>query len=815
MIRAYFKPFIKRFFGLFISMAFVSTLAIALLVAFASSITNLMRDYEEYKNNYGAANAVISTNITNKEDFTDLSKTEGLDKYDLRISFDTYLKKEDGRYITTKISSFNEEKDVVFHRYVYESLPLITDSSFINISVTKNFAENNNFKIGSTIKLGFLNFFVEAYVNEIITTAEAINVRANNYIFSDNSDFGYIYISEQELNRFFGYIANQIKDSIFSELEIDSIVEFLKETFDIEVPDLDFTDANFASKLTNQILARAQDGVSEDQLLINLLAKLKEMNIEVSSSTVGSDQFYEIYMQNAMKQLGVASVFLPVFFYVVTMVVIILFLNQIIKAMTSEIGTMMSIGISPKEISKLFAIFTLIMTILAGILGTIVGQILTQYMTGIFIDVYAIPTVGRNLNFLWAGLGVLFLIFVGQLASFISCKAIFKITPKDAMLSNETKRRPLPKWLSKRLEKAPMNIKLGVNSIAQNPRRFFVSTFSIFASFVMILLILFFNASKDELISQTMDLRLQFDCQIYANEAKEESFTTDLKNQTFVTKAEEGLFTFVELKNGDKAIMAETVGLNKDSNMVYIPSEDGNSRLMIPENGIILSKPNANRLDAKKGDIILVNGKELIVVDISTQYFHLTEYVSTEQMKNLDAKYVSTYFVDVTDQNAFLTYLAESGSQSLAVFTESLRKDISNIFRSINIFIVILIGFSFSMGFVILTIMSQNALMEQKRQISIMRAIGFRIIDVSNLWAVQSISQLALSTILAIPSGILLALLLFTLASSSNQVYPFVFSWQGIFIAFGFIVLVILMAHTISMLTIKKWNLADNTRSRE
>ena len=126
-----------------------------------------------------------------------------------------------------------------------------------------------------------------------------------------------------------------------------------------------------------------------------------------------------------------------------------------------------------------------------------------------------------------------------------------------------------------------------------------------------------------------------------------------------------------------------------------------------------------------------------------------------------------------------------------------------------------MIGFSFGMGFIILSIMSQNTLMEQKRQLSIFRAIGFRIKDISNLWLVQSGLQLVISTLFAVPIGYLVASILFILCSSKAQTYPRIFSVPSVCIAFGFIFLIVLLSHILSMYTIKKWNISDNTKSRE
>ena len=129
--------------------------------------------------------------------------------------------------------------------------------------------------------------------------------------------------------------------------------------------------------------------------------------------------------------------------------------------------------------------------------------------------------------------------------------------------------------------------------------------------------------------------------------------------------------------------------------------------------------------------------------------------------------------------------------------------------------IAIMVAFSIGMAFIILTIMSQNALMEQQRQITVLRAIGFTVTDISNFWTIQSISQLFFSALFGLPAGALSIYILLSLASSNSQVYPFVFSWPTALMALGFILVVLLVSHLIAMRIIASWNIADNTRSRE
>ena len=119
------------------------------------------------------------------------------------------------------------------------------------------------------------------------------------------------------------------------------------------------------------------------------------------------------------------------------------------------------------------------------------------------------------------------------------------------------------------------------------------------------------------------------------------------------------------------------------------------------------------------------------------------------------------------------------------------------------------------MALIILSIMTQSALLEQKRPLSVLRAIGFKTMNVSNIWMVQSFLQLLFSNLFAVPAGLLFCKFLFSTASSVRQIYPFIIKPLTLLICFGFILTVIGIAHFVAMFSISRWNLADNTRSRE
>ena len=595
--------------------------------------------------------------------------------------------------------------------------------------------------------------------------------------------------------------------------------------YGIDIPD--FSDEsqefdNYASVVANQIIIRKTPGFSDEKLMENINNFLNDNLIESKNVTKGEELPYRIYMNHAMEQLQVATTFLPIFFYSVTMIIIGLFMNQIIKTMTVEIGIMMSVGIDKKDIISLFVLFALIMSITAGILGLAGGFGLNSLLVSILIKTYSIPVIPYALHPLVAVLSVVLLVVFAEVATLLSCINIFRITPKDATIAKEAKLRKLPKWLNKFIDKAPMNIKLSTNAIAQNPRRFFVSAFSLFASMVLILLSCFFYVSKEEMMNQSLQRRLTYDCQVYMASKIEDTFLDDLDNQDVVEDYEDCFYTYIQFDiNGKKEYLECLAVDEKDmSDLINIPNYRGTGKLTVPETGLIIPRGTADKYGVKVGDEITCKDKKVKVVDISYQYFHPLTYMSKNQMESLEVQSVSTLIVKLDHnienyEKTFLDYLSGSGEHCLSVFTRSLGKDLHAIFNAIDIFIIIMVIFSLGMAFVILTIMSQNSLMEQKRQVSVFRAIGFTVTNISNVWTIQSVLQLIGASIIGIPAGIGFSILLFKLCSSPSQIYPFIADWRVILFALLFILLVVVVCHLISMFSIKKWNLADNLRSRE
>ena len=202
MIKKMILPLLKKFIGIFISMIFVSVLAISLLSGEASSIYNLSESYKEYKSDYKSMDIMISTDSFNRGDM-DISNVEGIEEYIYRYTLDIYFGYTNSGYekiIYSRIYTYNDE-DPLIKRYSYSKGTF--NEYYLNISLAKKFADLNHLKINDYIYFYINGIKIPANIYELVDAPETLYVSSNKYIWQDNKDFGYMYINHSELERIY------------------------------------------------------------------------------------------------------------------------------------------------------------------------------------------------------------------------------------------------------------------------------------------------------------------------------------------------------------------------------------------------------------------------------------------------------------------------------------------------------------------------------------------------------------------------------------------------------------------------------------
>lgn len=809
MVRLLLRAYIKRFLSIFLSLIFIGSVSAGLFNAFLSAKDHLYNDPIRFFDAYGYVDEYISVPLDERSEFNRLYELDGVASIDMRLSIDAHLKKDDGRVINSRIFTYNDEEGEIMKRYVVESIP--RDDSKYNVAVSGKFATNNNFHLGQDLTLSLYGFTQEVHIHQIVDTVEGIFPSFNPYVWSDDFDYGYLYFLEDDLNSVFKSLAPLIAS--LPDLQTRVVESTNLDSFDAESLSHDF-----ASAITNELIIKNKPGYSEDDVLSQVERYLEEKGIKPLISMKGDDTPPRKYMQSVNKQLGVAFLFLPIFFYVIIMVLVGLFISQIIRQTTRNIGIMLANGASRIQIIRVLLAFTSLITVIASLFAIPIGYGISTMVTAAMVKTYCVPLIGNSLRVPIVLLSTGSLILVGILATALASIKIFSITPKDAALNNEAQRKSLPEKVEKTLAKMPFIPQNATNSMLQNKRRFFISAFTISASLLMILLCGSFYLSKTALIEQGCDGRMNYDCQVYLQEEAAPSLIETLRQEESISSILDCYYTYVEVSNdnGD-AIFLECLAFDPSLNggMILIPNDEGYGNIALPEEGIIIPKGYAKDLSVKRGDKVTINGNSIEVIGISYQYYHPITYLSKAQLEATGVDYYSSLLITTNEENRLSELLSQKTIGSLIVFTSSLKTDLHRIFDTLDLFLWIMIVFALAIALVILFIMNQNALAEQIHQFSLFRALGFKVSVISRIFLFQNLVQLILASIIAIPLNVLSSHILFSLASSSRQTYPFIFSFPLIGTALAFVIVTIAICHLLSLRKINKLELAENLRSNE
>ena len=801
-------PLIKKFKGLFLSMIFVSILAISLVTAFSSSVANLKKGYDEYMNYYDNTTYVLSTNLSLKSDYNDLKNISGIESYSMRLNLIGNIKKADNTINNVKLISY-DSSNLQSKKIVREAIS--KNTLLPNISLTSGFARNNNYRVGDTLKIGMLDTYIDVYINEIIDVPEAGYPAYNNFIWMDIVDFGYLYFDNIEYSTFLYSLTNVIKERKNIDLEYKKMIEesIFDEYIDL-IAESKLNSIYLVSNYTNDILIKESSSISKE------IEAYSNDNTNVLTYFKTTDMAYKRSLKSSVSQMNLVANVMPIIFFTIAIVIVALFVNQMIKTMRHELGILMAIGINKKDIFLLLISLVSIICLISVIIGIIISIIMTNIITTEFIRVYSLPTISKNIDILISF--IIFIIFYILIifVTFISSLSILKITPKDALTNNKNKIKNNPNWVNIILSRANIIISLVINSILKNIGRFLISIFAIFSCFIIIALALYFNVSQDNIIKNTLDDRLNYDAQIYFTDNIDEATYNELKSQPFIIDIEKAYMTYSNIEYNNKKINVEIIAKEYSApNLSYIPNEDNTKSLEVFKNGIILSKYNANILNVAIGDKILINGKEIEVVALSDQYSKMDQYISIEELNNLGLDYIETVYVKYTNKELISNYLYENLSDTVIRYSSSMKADIIDSASALYLLVRILIIFSLLIGFVILSIMIENSLIEQKREISLYMVNGFKKIDIFNIQLFNKLIEFIIAIPIAYFVSIIMSKIVFNHASNNNYYYKFINEIYIPIVAIIFILLVILLSIIINIIRIRKWNLADNLKCQD
>ncbi len=564
----------------------------------------------------------------------------------------------------------------------------------------------------------------------------------------------------------------------------------------------------------NQFLLWYDDGADPEATLAAAQAVLAPTTIKSSYDFENSPVKSRI--DKNLVPLRALSYFMPKVFLAVVLVVAFLFMSVIVRQSRTDIGILRALGKSTGQIRGWFCVLGLLVTIGAIPLGLVLGRALVGYTSSYYADFFRLPSsmtiFDRGMLFASIALSLV----VVQLATLIGTSLVSSIQPSESFsraLPNTARMPHVVEVLTHPLSELS---KFSVASLTRNPVRLVFSVACIAASVSIILSAQSFIASKNYLVRQEFDQRLGYDCQIFLSQEPDDQLLSQLEGLSYVRDVQRMGFYECTITAGDMSEEATLNAVQPGTDLVGIYDTHG-QRIEVPRNGIVLDEHLADKLGVRVGDTVTVENRAMRVAALSKQDVHRVQYLSLESAQVLGKGDLSCIICHIgsADQQRLLTELANRDDYVFAMFTDVLRHSTEHLYATYDPPAWILTCFAITIGALVVFNVMQTNLLERKRELCVLRTLGFGHGEVSLVLLRQTMLYIALAFVVGLPAGRLVAQRALLLISTSDRTFAYANGPREyavtVLITLGFAV----ASHLLATHSMRRWDINEGVRDKE
>lgn len=604
------------------------------------------------------------------------------------------------------------------------------------------------------------------------------------------------------------------------EKQLKSSADGLKEFADLEeeleraYEKLDENDGY--DKLCNQFMLYLDDDANAKSIMASAERVLEDASIK--SSYVFEDSPVKTRIKNNLEPIHSLMLILPSVFFAVVLTVVFLFKSMIINQSRREIGIMTALGISKTSIRSLFAAIGACVSVAGIVIGSGIGYLLLRYIGGYFVRLFPLPEFCYHFNPAGYLIGAAACAFVCLSATLLSTVRISRITPKEAMSRQTQTTAHIPAVIARLMRRFSPMMKFSVTSLLRNKGRFLFSTFCVAASVMFIFASISFIKSKNFIIDQTFDQRIHYDCQILLKDKPSAELMSAIEKLDGVSGVEEVLVYEIALTSQQENIVRDVTvyAMRPQNTMIGVYGSTG-EELTVEPGGFIIERHTAQELGVFDGDRIIADEVEMPVSGVSDQCVGRVHYIAlsdAEKFGEPDLGCILCQF-DGDPRRSLLALLAEDNSYLYTVFTDNMFTYNKQLFATYDLAAWILIIFAVLTGFIIVLNTALTNLQEDKRELCVLRTLGFQHSEISRNRFSHSVLQLIFAYVLGLIPAILFTKS--TLLSISTETEEFVYAsgFPEVVIASAIVFLYMVISHFAAMRSMKKWDPAEEIKDKE
>lgn len=669
-------------------------------------------------------------------------------KYDYELDLSKSIK-EDNTY--TKVIPYKKEKKINKAYLIEGKLP----ENENEITMLPKYASIHHISIGDKYKIGEKKYKVVGftYAPDYIFPLVAFSIP----IFDAKTN-NIVYINEANYDEVSG-----TEEKTYSIVYKDKKV---KREFEITETSKESYPENSMLRLLNS------KEITMSPFTIARLGRISSLQLEFVTNRLFAEYF--LYLLLA-----------------ISVVVITIITKKRIDDERLQIGVLKSLGYSKYSIAISYLAYPIVGSIIGGILGYLIGCILYKPISTMYLSYYIIPLENFSLNikYLLNCIGTP-LIFLSILCYIV---AIFMLRKKPLALLREgsnLKVNFFSKIVNKITSKFPFKYRFKYSLALRSIPKLLVVALTSFFTGMLIVLTLIGVDLMDGVIDKSFS-GMKYDYMVYM---------LNIENEKIEDKSDYVLSSTLKLdqvkkKNGKKIDMKKdevaisVTGIDTDAKYINVlnkKKKDLKYKLK-DENAIIINSNLKELHNLEIGDTIISKlddqtTVEYKIVDVAEEYMNMTGYVNRSgysKKLGFDKPVYSTIYSKNKDFENINKFSSDQAKKIATVINfDDLKDNIEIKLEAFNASIYVVIAFASIMSFVIILVIANIIVEENKKTISLMKVMGYKNKEISSIVLNIYTPVIIIAYLISIPAMIqFLKMVISKLSSDTEMTIPIALSY--------------------------------------
>lgn len=679
-----------------------------------------LESYRTYLVNgvYDVKTSYMAQSLFEKYDADIYLKNRVLDSIKDKYQFEYELERSKTVTDDKKLIKFMPcvENDKINQIYVIEGRLPESDNE---AAILPGYAKQNGLKLGDSYTVGEQTYtivgfaYAPDYIYPLISFSMPIFDEENNNL---------VFVTEASYQNVVG-----VKDNSYA---LDYQFE-VQRKFEITVSTEEPTEETTESTILDDPIMRIfnEENVVMDINTITRLARISALQMEFASNRLFAECF--LYLLLAISVL-----------------IIVIITKKRIDDERLQIGVLKSLGYNRFSIAASYLVYPVVGSLIGGVLGYIIGVIAHYPISNILLSFYTVPLENYQLDFSYLTKSIFTPMISLSLLSYLI--AIFMLRKKPLALLKEgsnLKVNLFSRILNKISSIFPFYYRFKFSLAFRSIGKLFIVTITSFCTGLLIVLVLIGSNLFNHMIDESFEgidykylvMLGQFDYQ----ESGEYDQADYVLSATLPLESIKDSNGNEKLVDNEEEIQFSLTGLDTTAKYVQILDQNEHNIIdLLDDDNAIIVNENAKELYALEiGDQITFSYETITltytIAGFSSEYMGKSGYINREAL-SLDiglGQNAYTAIYSSEEKYASFKHLSQEEASKIAYILnmDDMKRNISKQMDRFNGSIYIIIAFASLMVLVIIAVIANIVVEENKKTISLLKVMGYKNHRISSM----------------------------------------------------------------------------------